>query len=80
MVCMEQLQFNNRHTASISSKTSLNLIELLKWSMELLRTSLKDKALSQMSTRDSEVRPQKSTEKLYPILHQKKETANAVSL
>ena len=54
MVCMEQLQFNNRHTASISSKTSLNLIELLKWSMELLSASLKDKALSQMSARDSE--------------------------
>jgi hypothetical protein len=65
---MEQLQFNNRHTASISSKTSLNLIELLKWSMELL------------STRDSEVRPQKSTEKLYLILHQKKKRQLMLSL
>ncbi|MDC1439549.1 hypothetical protein N8151_03260, partial [Flavobacteriaceae bacterium] len=54
MVCLEQLQFNNSHIASISSKTSLNLIELLKWSMEILSASLKDKALSQMSARDSE--------------------------
>ena len=54
MVCLEQLQFNNSHIASISSKTSLNLIGLLKWSMEILSASLKDKALSQMSARDSE--------------------------